>query len=71
VDAKVQRLKPKGISRTDYEAFSYICTPDDLEALFSPYTALGVTHFMLFFADLPDTDGLKLFAEALHKTRQP
>ncbi|MCW4019133.1 MAG: TIGR03560 family F420-dependent LLM class oxidoreductase [Candidatus Bathyarchaeota archaeon] len=71
VDAKVQRLKPKGISRKDYEAFSFVGTPDHLEDLFSLYAALGVTHFMLFFADLPETDGLKLFAETAIKTRSP
>ncbi len=69
VDAKVQRLKPKGISRKDYEAFSFVGTPDNLEALFSPYAGLGVKRFMLFFADLPATDGLKLFAEAALKKR--
>jgi hypothetical protein len=28
---------------------------------------LGVKHFMLFFGELPNTSGLKLFAEAVAK----
>ena len=31
------------------------------------YVDLGVTYFMLYFADLPSLDGLKLFSEAVAK----
>jgi hypothetical protein len=32
-----------------------------------PYVDLGVTHFMLFFGDLPNLSSLQLFAETVAK----
>jgi alkanesulfonate monooxygenase SsuD/methylene tetrahydromethanopterin reductase-like flavin-dependent oxidoreductase (luciferase family) len=38
-------------------------TPDECIEKLKSYAELGVSYFMLFFADLPRIDGLKLFAE--------
>ncbi|HZS88486.1 MAG TPA: LLM class flavin-dependent oxidoreductase [Chloroflexota bacterium] len=37
-------------------------TPDEVAATLAQWTALGVDHFQLRFADFPRTDGLRLFA---------
>jgi alkanesulfonate monooxygenase SsuD/methylene tetrahydromethanopterin reductase-like flavin-dependent oxidoreductase (luciferase family) len=65
VDVKMEQFKPKGTSRVDFEQFSYAGTPDGVGGLLQPYLNLGVTHFMLFFADLPSTASLRLFADGL------
>lgn len=38
-------------------------TPEMVTARLQQYVALGVTHFMLWFMDAPQEDGLRLFAE--------
>jgi alkanesulfonate monooxygenase SsuD/methylene tetrahydromethanopterin reductase-like flavin-dependent oxidoreductase (luciferase family) len=38
-------------------------TPEDVSSQLRAYTALGITHFMLWFLDFPSLDGLRLFAE--------
>ena len=38
-------------------------TPDDVVDQIRAYVDLGVSHFMLWFLDAPQTDGLRLFAE--------
>jgi F420-dependent oxidoreductase-like protein len=67
LNAKVQRLKPKNVSREDFEKYTLIGTPDVCIEKLQPYLDLGVKHFMLFFGELPNTSGLKLFAEAVAK----
>ena len=42
---------------------------DCLEQL-QVYAGLGVTFFMLYFVDLPSTEGLRLFAETVAKKMQ-
>lgn len=42
-----------------------IGTPDEINAQIAAYAALGVSHLMLWFADFPATDGLRLFADAV------
>ena len=64
LDAKIQRLKPQGTTRAEFEKHSLVGTPEECVAKLQPYVDLGVTHFMLFFGDLPDTSGLRLLAEA-------
>ena len=39
------------------------CTPNECVEQLQVYVDLGVTYFMLFFADLPSVDGLRLFAK--------
>ena len=70
LDEKIRRFKPKDVSLKDFEKYSLIGTPDDCVEALQPYLDLGVKHFMLFFADLPDPSGLHLFAEYVVKKLQ-
>jgi F420-dependent oxidoreductase-like protein len=63
VDEKVSRWLPEGVSLEDFRRTSFVDTPDALSQQIRQYLNLGVTHFMLFFGDLPDLNGLRLFAE--------
>ena len=38
-------------------------TPDEVKSQLQNYIALGVSHFMLWFMDAPDSAGMKLFME--------
>ncbi len=67
LDEKVQRLKPENMAREDFEKDSFVGTPDECTAMMQTYVDLGVTYFMLFFGDLPDLSGLRLFAENVAK----
>jgi alkanesulfonate monooxygenase SsuD/methylene tetrahydromethanopterin reductase-like flavin-dependent oxidoreductase (luciferase family) len=42
---------------------SFVGTPEEFIKQLQQYLDLGVTHFMLFFGDLPDLTGLRFFAE--------
>lgn len=57
------QLMPKGVSLEDFTRTSFVGTPEDFIKQLRQYLNLGVTHFMLFFGDLPDLRGLRLFAE--------
>ncbi len=50
-------------SRKDLEHEFLIGTPDVIVDRLKEYTNLGVTHFMLWFMDYPNLDGVRLFAE--------
>jgi len=52
-------------SRRDLEQEFLIGTPDVIVRRLREYTALGVTHFMLWFMDYPKLDGIRLFARAV------
>lgn len=38
-------------------------TPDEIKQQLQNYTAIGVSHFMLWFMDAPDVEGMELFIE--------
>jgi F420-dependent oxidoreductase-like protein len=63
LEEKVQLIKPKNTSLKDFQHSHFLGTPQELAAELTPYLELGVTHFMLFFADLPNRGSLQLFAE--------
>jgi F420-dependent oxidoreductase-like protein len=67
LEEQVKRFKPKNMRREDVEKFSLVGSPDECAAKLQPYLDLGVTHFMLFFGDLPEMNSLRLFAETVLK----
>jgi F420-dependent oxidoreductase-like protein len=64
---KLLQRKPKRITISDFEKLNLGGTPDNCLKKLQPYADLGVTHFMLFFGDLPSLDGLRLFAGSVMK----
>jgi F420-dependent oxidoreductase-like protein len=54
---------PKGATLKDLMKTTFVGTPKEGIEQLKQYLNLGVTHFMLFFGDLPELRGLKLFAE--------
>jgi F420-dependent oxidoreductase-like protein len=54
---------PEGVSLEDFVQTSLVGTSEDCLRRVRQYANLGVTHFMLFFGDLPELGGLRLFAE--------
>lgn len=67
---KIVREKPKSVALRDFERTALIGTPDECVRKMQPYVDLGVTHFMLFFGDLPNLSSLRLFAETVAKKMQ-
>ena len=67
LEEQVKRFKPKNMRQADFEKFSLVGSPDECAAKLQPYLDLGVTHFMLFFGDLPEMNSLRLFAETVLK----
>ena len=67
-DEKVLQLKPQNVALDEFKKLNLVATPEECKRKIQQYTALGVTYFMLFFGDLPDTSGVKLFAETVVKT---
>jgi F420-dependent oxidoreductase-like protein len=67
VDEKVLQLKPKNVALEDFKKLNLVATPEECRRKIRQYTSLGVTYFMLFFGDLPDMSGVRLFAETVLK----
>ncbi len=62
-DAKVSQLKPAGVTLEEFKKNSLAGTPAECRERLNVYRDLGVTCFMLYFGDLPNLEGLKLFAD--------
>jgi F420-dependent oxidoreductase-like protein len=62
---KISQRKPASTSLEDFKKASLAGTPDECRERLQVYVDLGVTYFMLFFADLPSVDELRLFSEAV------
>jgi F420-dependent oxidoreductase-like protein len=67
---KIVREKPQSVALSDFERTSLIGTPDECVRKMQSCVDLGVTHFMLFFGDLPNLSSLRLFAETVAKKMQ-
>ena len=67
LDKKILQWKPKGISLEDFKKLNIVGTPDECIMRIQQYANVAVTHFMLFFGDLPNMRGLRLFAEKVVK----
>jgi alkanesulfonate monooxygenase SsuD/methylene tetrahydromethanopterin reductase-like flavin-dependent oxidoreductase (luciferase family) len=60
---KISQGKPAMASMEDFKKTTLMGTPVECIEQLQVYVDLGVTYFMLFFADFPSLDGLRLFAE--------
>lgn len=70
LEDEVQQWVPKGVSIKDFARTNLVGTPEDCLNKIKQYLSLGVTHFMLFFGDLPDMRGLRLFAKEVAREFQ-
>jgi len=61
---KIAKHKPANTSLEEFKQYTLIGTAEDGLQSFQAYLDLGVTYFMLYFADLPNLDGLKIFKDA-------
>jgi alkanesulfonate monooxygenase SsuD/methylene tetrahydromethanopterin reductase-like flavin-dependent oxidoreductase (luciferase family) len=67
LDEKITKLKPPDVSLADYKENALMGTPDECLSRLQVYKNLGVTYFMLFFADLPSVEGLRVFSKTVAK----
>ena len=63
LDKKISRHKPPNVNLEEFKKTTLAVTPVKCIEQLQGYLNLGVTFFMLYFADFPSTEGLKLFAE--------
>ena len=63
LDTEISRYKPDNVDLEDFKKNTLAAMPDECIEQLQVYINLGVTYFMLYFADFPSTKGLKLFAE--------
>jgi F420-dependent oxidoreductase-like protein len=63
--AKIARFKPAVMPIDEFRKSTLAGTPEECSKQLEDYEKLGVSYFMLFFADLPSTVGLRLFSELL------
>jgi alkanesulfonate monooxygenase SsuD/methylene tetrahydromethanopterin reductase-like flavin-dependent oxidoreductase (luciferase family) len=62
-EEKVLQLKPIDVSLKDFNKYNLVASPDEIRHKIRQFAGLGATYFMLFFGELPDKSGLRLFAE--------
>lgn len=64
LELKLAEYKPAGTSLEDYKQYTLLGTSQECIRGFQAYVDMEVTYFMLYFADLPNVEGLRLFREA-------
>ena len=64
LDEKIAKCKPAETPLEEFKQYTLLGTAEDCLRGFQAYADIGVTYFMLYFADLPSVDGLRLFKEA-------
>jgi F420-dependent oxidoreductase-like protein len=64
---RTRQIKPKNVSMNDFKKTNLIGTPEECLRKMQPYMELGVTFFMMFFADLPSMKSMRIFAETVAK----
>jgi F420-dependent oxidoreductase-like protein len=67
LDEKVLQRKPKSVSLKDFKKLNLVGTPEECIQKIQQYVDVGVMYFMLFFGDLPNLNGVRLFAETVVK----
>lgn len=67
VEEMISKHNPEGSPLQEFRNGNLSGTPDECLEQLKVYVDLDVTYFMLYFTDLPRTDGLKLFSEFVIK----
>jgi len=67
LEEMISLRKPASLPMDEFRKGNLSGIPNECMKHLQVYVDLGVTYFMLYFADLPSTDGLKLFSEAVVK----
>ncbi len=67
LEEMISLRKPSSLPMDEFRKGNLSGTPNECLEQLQVYVDLGVTYFMLYFADLPSTNGLKLFSEAVVK----
>lgn len=67
LNEKIIKFKPSNMTLEEFNNCTLAGTPEECREHFKMYVDLGVTYFMLYFADLPSIDGLRLFDEIVAK----
>lgn len=65
LNEKIVKCKPANISLSEFKLTTMAGTPEQCIEQLQIYSGLGVTAFMLYFADFPDRAGLRLFAKTV------
>jgi alkanesulfonate monooxygenase SsuD/methylene tetrahydromethanopterin reductase-like flavin-dependent oxidoreductase (luciferase family) len=65
VNEKITQKNVLGLTLEEFKQTSLVGTPQQCREQLQFYIDLGVSYFMLYFADLPGVEGLRLFAEGI------
>lgn len=65
LDKKISSLKPDRVTLEDFKKYTLAATPETCKEELQVYLNLGVSYFMLFFADLPNMDSLRQFSKVM------
>jgi len=63
LEEKTAKYKPAGTSLETFKGYTLLGTPKECLHGFQTYADLGADYYMLYFADLPSVEGLRLFKE--------
>ncbi len=63
LEEKIAKYKPEGTSLESFKQYTLLGTPKECLHGFQVYADLGASYYMLYFADLPSVEGLRLFKE--------
>jgi F420-dependent oxidoreductase-like protein len=63
LEEKIAKYKSANTTIEEFKQYTLMGTAKDCMQSFQTYIDLGVTYFMLYFADLPHLDGLRLFKD--------
>ena len=67
LEEMISLRKPSSLPMDEFRKSNLSGTPNECKKQLQVYVDLGVTYFMLYFSDLPNTNGLKLFSETVVK----
>jgi F420-dependent oxidoreductase-like protein len=67
LEEMISLRKPTNLPMDEFRKGILSGTPNESRKQLQVYVDLGVTYFMLYFADLPSTNGVKLFSEGVVK----